>query len=185
MRFGLAAQATGLQDIRFGEDVLVMGKKFANKLWNISRYVLQNVSEISNFSPFGRSSRQFPISKPETKLDLNKEVLQKLTTIITQTTQNIESYQFAEAANRLYHFIWHDFADKYIEETKDKADPETKATLAYSLVTILKLLHPFMPFITEELYQQLPLPDKKLLLVENWPGATTYESSATATESQS
>ena len=66
-------------------------------------------------------------------------------------------------------FIWHDFADKYIEETKDKNNPETKDTLAYLLLNCLKLLHPFMPFITEEIYSISPIKNKELLMVEKWP----------------
>ena len=74
-----------------------------------------------------------------------------------------------EAAHLLYDFIWHDLADKYIEETKDKNDQETKDTLMYLLINCLKLLHPFMPFITEEIYSKLPIKDKTLLLIEKWP----------------
>ena len=161
LRFGLASQATGLQDLRFGEDLLVMGRKFANKLWNISRYVLMNISEISNF--------QFPISKPDTKDEQNKKILEKLEAIASRVTTNIEKYEFAEAANSLYHFIWHELADKYIEESKGKTDQETYDTLAYLLINCLKLLHPFMPFVTEEIWSKLSIPNKKLLLVEDWP----------------
>ncbi len=84
-------------------------------------------------------------------------------------TKNIEKYKFGEAAHELYDFIWHDLADKYLEETKNNDDQETKDILAYLLLNCLKLLHPFMPFITEEIYSILPIKDKKLLLVEKWP----------------
>ena len=84
-------------------------------------------------------------------------------------TKNIEGYKFGEAAHDLYDFVWHEFADKYIEETKNKDDQETEDTLAYLLLTCLKLLHPFMPFITEEIYLKLPIKEKKLLLIEDWP----------------
>jgi len=154
LRFGLAYQTTELQDMRFGEDTIVMGKKFANKLWNITRYVLiklGNDYEIKGNKPSG------------------SEIITKMESVTELVTKNIEEYKFGEAAHALYDFIWHELADKYIEETKDKNDQETKNILAYLLLNSLKLLHPFMPFITEEIYSILPLKNKTLLLVEKWP----------------
>ena len=154
LRFGLASQATGLQDVRFGEDLLVMGKKFANKLWNIARFV--NLKTGEEYQP--------DIEIP--KNDMTKKI-DELSVIVTK---QIEQYRFAEAANALYEFVWHEFADKYIESTKDKEDEETKTTLFYLLTTTLKLLHPFMPFITEEIYGRLKQGDKKdLLMIAAWP----------------
>ncbi len=174
LRFGLAYQNTGIQDIRFNEDVIMMGKKFANKFWNIARYVLTklgNSYEIKGIRPSG------------------SEIVSKIDSVAESVTKNIEKYKFGEAAHELYDFIWHDLADKYIEETKDPAQSnsadrqqrgqtlggagadgqETKDTLAYLLLNCLKLLHPFMPFITEEIYSTLPIKDKKLLMIEDWP----------------
>ena len=154
LRFGLAYQTAELQDIRFNEDVIMMGKKFANKLWNIARYAIT------------KANGQWLMadgSKPRA------EIVEKLNKVALDVTGNIENYRFGEAAHLLYDFVWHDFADKYLEETKDKEDDETKETLLYILADCLKLLHPFMPFITEEIYSKLPLKNKKLLLVESWP----------------
>ncbi|OGN01905.1 MAG: hypothetical protein A3I26_02795 [Candidatus Yanofskybacteria bacterium RIFCSPLOWO2_02_FULL_43_10] len=154
LRFGLAYQTTELQDMRFGEDTIIMGKKFANKFWNIARYVLMKLGddyEITGTRPLG------------------SEIISKMDSAAESVTKNIEKYKFGEAAHELYDFIWHEFADKYIEETKDKDDQETKNALAYLLLTCLKLLHPFMPFITEEVYSKLPIKDKGLLIVEKWP----------------
>ena len=174
LRFGLAYQNTGIQDIRFNEDLKMMGKKFANKFWNIARYVLTklgNSYEIKGIRPSG------------------SEIVSKIDSVAESVTKNIEKYKFGEAAHELYDFIWHDLADKYIEETKDPAQSnsadrqqrgqtlggagadgqETKDTLAYLLLNCLKLLHPFMPFITEEIYSTLPIKDKKLLMIEDWP----------------
>jgi len=154
LRFGMASQATGLQDLRFGEDLLVMGKKFANKLWNIARYTLLKLGE----------DYEWQGKIPDNVMSTRMREIAKL------TTESIEKYDFAEATNRLYHFVWHEVADKFIEETKNKDDQETKDTLAHLLLTSLKLLHPFMPFVTEEIYGQLPwLKEKQLLLVEKWP----------------
>ncbi len=153
LRFGLASQATGLQDLRFGEDLMVMGKKFANKIWNIARFVIGKVGE----------DYEWKISKRK------NEWIEKMDETAKHITDQIEKYNFAEAANYLYKFIWHEIADRYIEETKDKDDQETKDTLAHLLINSLKLLHPFMPFVTEEIYSKLAIKDKKLLLVEEWP----------------
>ena len=154
LRFGLAYQTTGIQDMRFNEDAISMGKKFANKLWNITRYVLMKLGddyEIKGVRPSG------------------SEIISKMDSAVKSVTKNIEGYKFGEAAHDLYDFVWHEFADKYIEETKDKDDKETKDVLAYLLLICLKLLHPFMPFITEEIYSKLPIKEKKLLLIEDWP----------------
>lgn len=155
-RFGLMYQAMGGQEIHFNEDGIMMGKKFANKLWNITRYVLGTCESITT-------------SVPAAADEENKKILAKLDETITSVSKDIASYAFGDAAHMLYDFIWHDFADKYIEYSKDKTDQETKDTLSYVLVTILKLLHPFMPFVTEELWSHLPIPHKRLLIISEWP----------------
>jgi valyl-tRNA synthetase len=157
LRFGLAYQTTGIQDMRFNEDVIMMGKKFANKLWNIARYVIGRC---------GDEARELP-DTPHGVYD--PTITKKMDACALSVTRNIEQYNFGEAAHILYDFVWHDFADKYIEETKDKDDAVTKMTLMHLLVNSLKLLHPFMPFVTEEIYSKLPFKNKNLLLVEDWP----------------
>jgi valyl-tRNA synthetase len=153
LRFALAYQTTALQDLKFGEEAVLMGKKFANKLWNIARYVLMKVGE-----------KEIDLSQPPAN-----QISTRVQNIAREITQNINDYKFGEAGHLIYDFVWHDLADKYIEETKTKEDQETKNTLLYVLATSLRLLHPFMPFITEEIYSNLPISNKKLLLVENWP----------------
>ncbi|MBI2062705.1 MAG: valine--tRNA ligase [Candidatus Yanofskybacteria bacterium] len=157
LRFGLASQATRLQDLKFGENLMVMGKKFANKVWNIARYTTMKLG----------SDYEWKILK--SPQDIKNEITVKMDAVAIYVTQQIEKYDFAEAADSLYKFIWHEFADKYIEESKDHEDQETKNTLAYILINSLKLLHPFMPFVTEEIWSKLPVSNKKLLLVEDWP----------------
>ncbi|HEY4474636.1 MAG TPA: class I tRNA ligase family protein [Candidatus Paceibacterota bacterium] len=154
LRFGLAYQTTELQDMRFGEDTIIMGKKFANKFWNVTRYVLMKLG----------SDYEIKGNKPS-----DSEIIPKMNSMIKSVTKNIEKYKFGEAAHELYDFVWHEFADKYIEETKDKDDQETKDTLSCLLLNCLKLLHPFIPFITEEIYSILPIENKTLLVVETWP----------------
>ena len=163
-RFGVAWQIMGGQDIRFTEDNIVMGRKFCNKLWNASRFVLLQFS-ISNF--------QFPnksqiLNSKLTKAD--KRVLRALDKTIKSVNKNLESFRFGQIAHILYNFFWHDFCDVYIEKSKKQADLKTKKILLYTLLTSLKLLHPFIPFITEEIYQKLPIKDKKkCLMIEEWP----------------
>lgn len=160
LRFGLAYQNTGVQDLRFGEDTILMGKKFANKFWNITRYILLKVPD---------NHGRWTIDPKPAQTELNKLILDKFDSTAKSVTKNIENYKFGEAAHELYDFIWHDLADKYLEETKHNDDQETRDTLAYLLISCLKLLHPFMPFVTEEIYSILPLEGGKLLLVEDWP----------------
>ncbi len=91
--------------------------------------------------------------------------------------KDLNNFHFGQAARRLYYFFWHDFCDKYIEASKSKIhNPKSKTekentekVLLYVLLTSLKILHPFLPFITEEIYQKLPFKDKKMLIIENWP----------------
>lgn len=146
LRFALVFSTAAGNDIPLSEDKIKGMKHFANKLWNIARYVLGK-------------------TKPE---DFGKNF--KKSDLASAITADLERHAFHEAAQRIYDFTWHDFADKYIESTKDTDDDETRRTLAGTLEVILKLLHPFMPFVTEEIWSKLPTWEgKKLLIVEEWP----------------
>lgn len=166
VRFGTIYQNLGSQDIRFNEDATLTGKKFCNKIWNASRFVLQQI-EISNlqFSIFNKISN----IKPKTNAD--KKILKDLEKIVKEIGSKIEKYEFGKALHKLYNFFWHDFCDIYIEKSKiqinnDKLSEDTKLILSKILMDSLKLLHPFMPFITEEIWSQF---DKDLLLIQTWP----------------
>ncbi len=160
-RFGLIWQTMGNQDIHWSEEHVLAGKKFLNKIWNASRFVLQQTSNL----------------KTETELknanltDADKEILKKLEEIVKKTTKQIETYQFGQALHDLYDFFWHDFCDKYIEEFKiQNSCPET---LLFILTTSLKLLHPFLPHLTEEIWSKINPPvgrgKNNLLIVAPWP----------------
>ena len=153
VRFGLIYQSIGgQQDIKYGEEFILTGKKFANKLWNIARYIA--------------SKNQNANIKNQNEADM----MVKTKELTEKTSHYIQRYEFGEALHLLYHFIWHEYADKFIESTKDSNDPETFSTLIFTFSTLLKLLHPFMPFVTEEIWGQLPSwPGKKLLIIESWP----------------
>ena len=159
-RLSLIIGAPPGNDITLAEDKVKGYKHFANKLWNIARFVLQDVEEYKE--------------EPELT-DRDKEILAEFEKTATDVTQYIETYRLYLAAETLYHYIWHTFADKIIEESKEVlSDEKTKASRQYVLLKILTdsltLLHPFMPFVTEEIYQNLPLKDKQeTLMVEKWP----------------
>ena len=155
LRFGLAYQNTGVQNLRFSEDTILMGKKFANKFWNICRYIIGKIGD-AEIDP--------GLTAPE-----EIAIVNKFQAIAKSVSEDIEEYRFGQAAHSIYDFIWHDLADKYLEETKDRDDRATKEALTFLMLGCLKLLHPFMPFVTEEIYSKLPIKDKKLLIIEEWP----------------
>ena len=88
--------------------------------------------------------------------------------VIKSVEKDIDAYEFGQALHTLYDFVWHEFADKYIEESKKRNDIESQRVLYYCLLEILKMLHPFMPHLTEEIYQNLPQKNKELLMIEEW-----------------
>lgn len=158
-RFGLIYQALSNQDIHFSEENILMGKKFANKIWNASRFVLRQIG-IS----------KFPMTKLPKKLTkVDKAILKQLKTTSQKVTTDLEKFRFGQAAHLLYDFFWHDFCDKYIETSKKQDTHQSKQVLAYVLLNSLKLLHPFLPFVTESIYQNLPFKEKEFLMVEEWP----------------
>lgn len=164
-RFGLTYINTGIQDLKFDEEAILAGKKFANKLWNIARFIMMNLGE-----------RKAESEKPKAKTEADKKILNRLEEIIKSTDKNLDEFKFGQAAHDLYDFVWHDLADVYIEEAKsEKQKTESKNTnqiLLYTLETSLKLLHPMMPFVTEQIWQNLYKADlvtEKLLIQATWP----------------
>ncbi len=169
-RFGISWQLTGGQDIRFTEDNIVMGRKFCNKIWNASRFVLLNKPpQINTDFDSLRSPHRLTQIKNLTPAD--KKILKALDNTVKSVNKDLDDFQFGKAANIIYNFFWHDFCDLYIEKSKSQKNKKnTQKILLYVLLNSLKILHPFMPFITEEIYQNLPIKNKKkCLMVENWP----------------
>ncbi len=173
-RFGLAWLLTGGQDIRFNEDTIIMGKKFCNKIWNATRFVMMQVDD-------KKSKLKIPSKAEIARLKLarnEKRILRVLNKTTKSVDKYLETFQFGKAAQLLYDFFWHEFCDECIEKSKirilesqsEAEKQKTKKVLLYTLLTSLKLLHPFVPFITEEIYQSLPIQNKKkCLMVEDWP----------------
>ncbi len=152
-------------DMRFYVERCEAMRNFANKLWNASRYVLMNLDE--------SSVNQLPAEKDLTIAD--KWVLSKLNTLIAEVTENLEKYELGVAVQKVYDFLWDTYCDWYIELTKtrlysEQADQKQTAlqVLVYVLDQTLRLLHPFMPFITEEIWQSLPH-EGDALIVAKWP----------------
>ena len=152
-------------DMRFYVERCEAMRNFANKLWNASRYVMMNLAE--------DSKNELPdLSKLETA---DKWVLSKLNTLTAEVTENMERYELGVAIQKIYDFIWDIYCDWYIEMTKarlfsDDADRKQTAiaVLVYVLDQILRLLHPFMPFITEEIWQSIPH-EGEALIAAKWP----------------
>ncbi len=182
MRFGLMLQTTGTQDIRFAEDKLLAARNFANKIWNASRFVLMNLDE--DFEP----------GAPEVSTVADAWILSRLADLAAKVDEGIATYQFGEVARALYDFTWSEFCDWYIELDKTRLaaglPPDASAVeraerlsaqrnLVFVLDTALRLLHPMMPFVTEEIWRRLPLAEDSTatgehadsLMVAAWPDA--------------
>jgi valyl-tRNA synthetase len=152
-RFSLAAFAAMGRDIRLSEDRIVGYRNFVNKVWNASRFTLMNLGDYD-----AAREDQAPLSVVESW------ILSRLQQVMTETVRHLETYAFDQAAHVLYQFTWHEFCDWYLELIKPKlgngATPEerhhTQRVLVEVLSAILRLLHPFMPFITEEIWHKLP-----------------------------
>ncbi len=169
-RFGIVYQIMGGQDIKFIEDNIIMGKKFCNKIWNASRFLLMQKPPLIDADLVRRSTLK---NKNLTSAD--KKILKVLHKTIKSVNTDLDNFRFGQAAHKIYDFFWHDFCDTYIEiskkqMTKEEKKENTREILLYVLLNSLKLLHPFVPFITEEIYQKLPMKrKKKSLMIEEWP----------------
>ena len=155
-------------DVIASEEKVIAHKKFVTKIWNAFRFISNNLDR--KFDPDKIKKKKL------TRED--KWILAKLKKTTIKITKDIDQFKFHEAAQEIYHFFWHSFCDKCIENTKERLYSETatqieKDTAKWVLYTILldsiKLLHPFMPFVTETIYQQLPCKSKKALIIESWP----------------
>lgn len=163
-RMGLVIGNTPGTSLALSEDKIRGYRNFSNKIWNIARFVLMSLpDEVSEIT-------QVSIS------DADQKLLNELEILTQDITQDMDQFRFYIAAEKIYHYVWHTFADKIIEESKPKLASENaqikssaQRMLLEILIICLKLLHPFMPFITEEIYSILPIKDKKLLLIEGWP----------------
>jgi len=158
VRFGLIYQMMGGQDIKFDESHLLAGKKFANKIWNAARFVVFQ----------SKAAEDYPQEiKPDDLINIHdKKIIESLENIKKNVNKHIDDFEFGHALHLLYDFFWHKFCDFYIEESKKQLN---NRVAGYVLNDLLKLLHPFMPFITEEIWSMMPGKNKKMLIIEKWP----------------
>ncbi len=148
LRYTLIAATSVGQDVFLSEEKFVIGRNFANKLWNVSRFLLS----LDATAPH----RPLPAPKELTALE-DRWILSRLQHTTAQVTKSLKEFRFSEAAQAAHEFVWHDLCDWYVElikpPTGQRGEPAQLAILAHVLETSLRLLHPFMPFITEELWQ--------------------------------
>jgi valyl-tRNA synthetase len=169
LRFFLTTNSTPGQDMRYIPSKVEAASNFINKIWNASRFVLMNLDE-------GMTMADIDLSVTS---DADKWILTRLNETIDHVTENMEKYEFAMVGNELYGFIWDDFCSWYVELSKStlNGDDEalkkgTKSTLLVMLNAIIRLLHPFMPFVTEEIYLTMPH-EKESICLETWPEKVT------------
>lgn len=164
LRMSLVYGIAPASDFVVSEDKIRAQRNFVNKIWNASRFVEMLIDRLN--------PKNVSLEIDKLKLmDSDHEILKKLNNIITSTTKNLNNYRFGQASEDLYQFFWHEFCDVYIESVKDRTE-EVIPILLKVLITSLKLLHPFIPFVTESVYQDLiskyNLP-KELLITSSWP----------------
>ena len=181
LRFTLVTGQAPGNDQRFRQDSVEAGRNFANKIWNASRFVLMNLydegKEMLDFSSFD------PDHLPEGLNRADRWVLHRYNETVQKTTALLEKYELGEAARLVYEYLWNDLCDWYLELSKhflySKEESgqaaanrqRTRSLLVYLLDGVMRLLHPFMPFISEEIWQQLPNRKEEALVVAAWPQA--------------
>ena len=158
LRFFLTTNTAPGTDLRYDEEKVKSTWNFINKLWNASRYVLMNIDDLT---------KDRMIFDNLSKAD--KWILTAKNNLIQEVIKNMESYDFHNVGNTLYQFIWEDFCDNYIELSKALMNDTTKSVLLDVLTTILKLLHPFMPYVTDEIYDKLPIKDRESIVISSYP----------------
>ncbi|MEO0635812.1 MAG: valine--tRNA ligase [Pseudomonadota bacterium] len=177
VRFTLAAMAVQGRDLKLDSGRIAGYRNFATKLWNAARFAEMNEAKFD------------PSFDPATANDpINRWILSSLSTAVDSVSQGIESYRFNDAANDVYRFVWNQFCDWYLELAKpvlqgdgnDAAKAEARATTGYVLSAITRLLHPFMPYITEELHQHLHGESAGVAALASWPSADLQDQSASS-----
>ena len=157
LRYFLSTSTAQGQDLRYDEDKVKSTWNFINKLWNASRFCLMNISDL----------KEYDFSSLD---DKDKWILNKLNKVIDKVTKSMDKYEFNNVGSVLYSFIWDDFCDSYIEMCKFSLDKvSTKSTLCYTISAILRMIHPFMPYVTDEIYNMLPIKDSESIVISSYP----------------
>ncbi|MCL5011138.1 MAG: valine--tRNA ligase [Patescibacteria group bacterium] len=170
LRMALVFSSAPGSDVCLGEENFLAMRKFTNKIWNAARFVLSAAEQNGNHK---LQTINYKLA-PQTEAD--KQILKTLDETVKEITKDLENFYFHEAAQKIYHFFWHTFCDIYIEQAKkqiaegdSRQKENTCQILLYVLRESMKLLHPFMPFITEQIYQMLPNKDAEALIIAPWP----------------
>ena len=165
LRFTLITGNAPGNDMRFYNERVEASRNFANKVWNASRFIMMNLPE-----------EDISLDDMPELTDADKWVISKVNDVVKEVTYNLENYELGIAADKIYNFVWEEFCDWYIEMVKPRLyndeDTSKKAalwTLKKVLITALKLLHPYMPFVTEEIYCTLMDDEDNSIMVSEWP----------------
>ena len=160
LRYYLATDVASGTDMRFDEVKLKATWNYINKIWNASRFTLMNIHDLKK------------ISLKELKNE-DKWILSKYEKLVKSVTKHMDKYEFNLAGSEIYDFTWNSFCDSYIEMAKYSIDKEsTQSTLCFVLTGILQMLHPFMPFVTEEIYSMLPVKEEESIMITTYPKYT-------------
>jgi len=167
LRFSIISITAQGQDVFLSESKFELGRNFANKIWNASRFILMNLKE-------GRAAGDLCVFFKETDLTLPERwILSRFYSTIGYVGKCLDEYKFNEAANAIYEFFWHDFCDWYIEVAKLTINEKNSQMILYKILEkSMRMLHPFMPFVTEEIWQKLPREHseaKDSIMVQPWP----------------
>ena len=156
LRLFLTTNSAPGMDLRYDEEKVASSWNFINKLWNASKYVIMNTSNLNdnNYKEYN---------------NYDKWILTKYNNVIKQVTKYMDKYEFHNAFNTLYSFIWDDYCSSYIEISKIYLNDTSKSVLLNILTGIIKMLHPFIPFVTEEIYQNLPFKESKSIMESSYP----------------
>ncbi len=178
LRFSVLSGTTMGNDIRYMPEKLEQASNFANKIWNAAKFIIMNrpaEKELVDFRKANYDEEKSTYQDSSLKL-ADKWILNRLNKLILEVTNNIENYDLGVALDKIYNFMWNEFCDWYIEMAKIRLygeDKNEKVQVSYVLNEVfrkcLKLLHPFMPFVTSEIYSELVTYDEKELMISNWP----------------
>lgn len=183
LRFSVLSGTTMGNDIRYMPEKLDQASNFSNKIWNATKFIIMNRPDEKQITEFRNNNYDEEKSTyKEGSLKLaDKWILNKLNKLILEVTNNIENYDLGVAIDKIYNFMWNEFCDWYIEMAKVRLygeDNNEKVQVSYVLNEVfrncLKLLHPFMPFVTSEIYTELITYDEKELMISNWPKVQNF-----------
>lgn len=167
LRMGLIAGTANGKDFNFPKDKIIAYKNFANKIWNMGRFLLMMLEQTA------QAGKEVPFYSEDLKLDLkteDKDILKALKALVKKVDASLEKFRFADAGEDIYQFMWHEVADKYLETVKGREDKEVALSVfRHVFLNCLKLLHPFMPFVTEEIWSKMPRKTDLPLIISKWP----------------